>query len=79
MICPKGWCLEERLGFTASDAQILYVCATIVLVAVTAYYAWQNKRTADHNARMVNEMRRQVDEASRPGRRACCLRYWTTC
>ena len=35
------------------------VALTAALVIITGYYAWQNKRMADHNARIVDEMRRQ--------------------
>jgi hypothetical protein len=35
---------------------------TGALVLITAYYAWQNKRTADQNTRMVEELRLQRAE-----------------
>jgi hypothetical protein len=35
---------------------------TAALVVITGYYAWQNKRTADQNTRMVEELRLQRAE-----------------
>lgn len=35
---------------------------TAALVLITGYYAWQNKRMADQNARMVEELRRQREQ-----------------
>ena len=35
------------------------VSLTGALVLITGYYAWQNKRTADQNTRMVEELQRQ--------------------
>jgi ABC-type nickel/cobalt efflux system permease component RcnA len=52
--------------------------STILLVVITAYYAWQNKRMADHNARMVEEIRRQ-SRIQQYERRATILRGTLRC
>jgi len=62
-----AWNLGARFGISDSDAQLLYFAGSIllalVLAAITGYYARQNRRMADHNARMVDEMSRQTQLA----------------
>ncbi len=39
---------------------------TLVLAGVTAYLAWQTKKTADQNRNMVEEVRKEREERERP-------------
>lgn len=58
-----AWNLGARFGISDSDAQILYFAAsvalTIVLVILTIYYTWQNRR-------MAEAMHRQNELSTRP-------------